>query len=100
MDLISWKSNKYQSRDVLVVIIMVLIVTGTQALKTSYSIPSMVHGYHKYLHVWDAAIGEILPCNSEDSNLHDPYTMAVKKGTITVGHVPKKISCICSVFVR
>ena len=26
--------------------------------------------------------------------------MAVKKDAITVGHVPKKISCICSLFLR
>ena len=52
---------------------MVSTVTETQASTTLYSIPSMVRGYHEYLHVWDAAIGELLPCNNKDANLHDPF---------------------------
>ena len=58
--------------------IIMASITGARA-STSYSIPSMVHGYHKYLYVWDvwdAAIGEILPCSNEDTNLHDPYAVA------------------------
>ena len=45
----------------------------------AYSVSSMVRGYHEYLHVWDAAIGEVLLCSNEDGNLHDPYAVAVKK---------------------
>ena len=42
----------------------------------AYSVSSMVHGYHEYLHVWDAAIEEVLPYSNEDGNLHDPYAVA------------------------
>ena len=45
----------------------------------------MVRGYHEYLHVWDAAIGKVLPCSNKDGNLHNPYTVVVKKGAIVVG---------------
>ena len=41
----------------------------------AYSVSSMVRGYHEYLHVWDPAIGEVLPCSNEDGNLHDPYAV-------------------------
>ena len=42
----------------------------------AYSVSSMVRDYHEYLHVWDAAIGEVLPYSNEDGNLHDPYAVA------------------------
>ena len=42
---------------------------------------------------------EILPSNNEDGNLHDPYTVAVKKVAIIVGHIPKRISCVCTLFL-
>lgn len=58
----------------------------------------MVHGYHEYLHVWDAVIGEILLCNNKDANLYDPYAMTVKKGAITVGHVPKRFHVFVPYF--
>ena len=41
----------------------------------AYSVSSMVRDYHEYLHVWDAAIGEVLPYSNEDGNLHDPYAV-------------------------
>ena len=47
---------------------------------------------------------ENLPCERETGNLHDPQAMAVKKmidGTLqVVGHAPRKISSICSIFIR
>ena len=33
----------------------------------------------------------ILPCEREVGNPHDPSTIAVKKGTVVVVHVPRKI---------
>ena len=60
----------------------------------------MVRGYHVYQEVWEVCIGEILPCIREVGNRHDPYAIAVKKDDIVVGHLPRKISCICSIFIR
>ena len=65
-----------------------------------FTVNAMVRGYHVYQDVWEVNIGEILPCTREIGNRHDPYAVAVWKDGIVVGHVPRKISCICSVFIR
>jgi len=43
-------------------------------------VSSMVHGYHKYQHICDAVVGEILSCSHEMRNIHDPYAVSIKKG--------------------
>ena len=65
-----------------------------------FSVNSMVRGYHVYQEVWEVRIGEVLPCVREVGNRHDPYAIAVKKDELVVGHLPRKISCICSIFIR
>ena len=69
----------------------------------TFSVQSMVRGYHVYQPVWDGTCdGEILPCKREVVNIHDPSSVAITKGTtgIVVGHVPRIISPICSIFIR
>ena len=61
---------------------------------------SMVRGYHVYKDVWDANIGETLPCEVESGNTSDPYAVAVKQGSTIVGHVPRAISAVCNLFLR
>ena len=61
----------------------------------------MVRGYHHYKAIWDAAIdGEVLSCEREVGNVHDTFAVAVKKDGIIVGHCPRKISSLCSIFIR
>jgi len=61
----------------------------------------MVRGYHVYMSIWDAACdGEAFPCDREIGNGHDPSAVAVKKGGVIVGHVPRTISTVCSSFIR
>ena len=61
----------------------------------------MVRGYHYYKDIWEAVIGEELECEREHGNIHDLYAVAVKqKSEATVGHLPKKISSVCSLFHR
>ena len=43
---------------------------------------------------------EELSCRQEGGNRHNPYAVAVLKGTIVAGHVPRKISAACSLFLR
>ena len=50
----------------------------------------MVRGYHVYKTIWDADIGEELHCQRETGNPRDPFAVAVIRGSVTVGHVPKK----------
>ena len=43
---------------------------------------------------------EILSCKKE-VNIHDPYAVCMVNETgITVGHVPKKISAVCYMFIQ
>uniref|UniRef100_A0A1X7UNR7 HIRAN domain-containing protein n=1 Tax=Amphimedon queenslandica TaxID=400682 RepID=A0A1X7UNR7_AMPQE len=50
----------------------------------------------------EAAVdGEVLLCKRETENSHDPYAVAVIRGnSIVVGHLAKKISVICSLFIK
>ena len=55
-----------------------------------FSVQSMVRGYHVYQEEWDATIGEILHCQREIVNCHDPYAVATLSDRTVVGHVPQK----------
>ena len=55
--------------------------------------------------IWNNPIaGEELACHREAGNSHDPYAVAVKKiigrEEKVVGHVPRKRSAFCSLFIR
>ena len=71
----------------------------------TFSLQSVVRGYHEYKEIWDAAVdGVDLPCEREPGNPHDIFAVAVRKpspsGNVTVGHAPRTISTICSLFIR
>ena len=61
---------------------------------------SCVHGYHVYKDIWNAVIGEELVCEREPDNKSDRYAVAVRKDRIIIGHLPRKISRTCSLFLR
>ena len=46
------------------------------------------------------AIGEVLDCERELGNAKDRYTVAVKKDATVIGHLPRKISRVSSLFLR
>ena len=65
----------------------------------------MVRGYHEYKSIWTNPFdGEELICEREVGNHSDPQAVAVKKEIShvlqIVGHVPRRISSICSIFIR
>ena len=65
------------------------------------AIDSCVWGHHVSKTFWSPTLGEELLCERESGNLADPYAVAVLKDAVTViGHVPKKISAACSLFLR
>ena len=66
----------------------------------SFSVDAMVRGYHVYRDIWTAAEGEEFPCKREVVNAFDPFAVAVMRGDTVIGHVPRKISSICSLFLR
>ena len=48
--------------------------------------------------IWATVVGE-LPCQREDGNRADSFAVAVVRGEAIVGHVPKKISSVCSLYI-
>ena len=73
----------------------------------TFSVESMIRGYHEYKRIWESpSPADHLFCQREIRNPHDTHAVAIKgsvagDGTVaTVGHVPRKISAICSIFIR
>ena len=66
----------------------------------TYEVTSCVRGFHVYGDVWTPSVGEILICEKEDGNPSDLYAVAIKKGGEAIGHVPRKMSAACSLFLQ
>ena len=45
-------------------------------------------------------VGEELACEREPTNALDRYAVAVIKGGVFIGHLPRKLSKVCSLFLR
>ena len=61
---------------------------------------SCIRGYHVYRSIWTPTNGEVLVCARETGNRHDPFSVKVIKSATIVGHLPKRISSTCSLFLR
>ena len=61
---------------------------------------SCMHGYHIYKNVWHAVTEEELQCKRELDNESDRYAVAIKKDGTIIGHLPRAISRVCSLFLR
>ena len=59
----------------------------------------VIRGFHVYKTIWDAAIGETLRCKREKDNNSDRYAIAVLQNDVIVGHLPRKYSRVCSLFL-
>ena len=57
-------------------------------------------GYHIYKEVWEAVVGEALVCEREPENASDRHTVAVKQEGTIIGHLLRKLSQVCSLFLR
>ena len=47
-----------------------------------------------------SAVGELLVCERESENTSDRYAVATKKEGTIMGHLPRKVSRVCSQFLR
>ena len=47
----------------------------------SFTVKSVIRGYHIYEEVWSSVIGEVLVCHCNTRNCHDPFAVATCKGT-------------------
>ena len=66
----------------------------------THVVDSCIRGYHVYYDRWTPTVGEVLMCEVEDENASDRYAVAIKKGDETIGHVPRKISAACNLFLE
>ena len=66
-------------------------------MASSLLFDSVIRGCHVYK---EASEDELLPCRRETANRYDPFAVAVTKNDMIVGHVPRRISAICSMFLR
>ena len=60
---------------------------------------STVRGYHVYKRTWTPVVGESLAAAREFGNIHDMTAVALFRGGVKVGHIPMKISRLCSSFI-
>lgn len=65
---------------------------------------SMIRGYHEYMMIWnDPIVGEELFVSVNQGTVVIPMLLLSKNISgedKIVGHVPRKISTICSLFIR
>ena len=73
-------------------------VVSSRIARKMFAVESCICGFHVYGAVWSPRIGEILDCTRETNNREDPFAAAVKKSGETIGHVPRTISCVCSLL--
>ena len=66
----------------------------------THEVVSCVRGFHVYGDIWTPSVGEILICERESENPSDLYAVAIKKGSEVVGHMPRKMSAACSLFLQ
>ena len=66
----------------------------------SFSMESVIRGYHEYRSTWEAAYGELLSCQRETGNSYDSFAVGVMKNGSIVGHIPRKLSAVCAMFLQ
>ena len=64
-----------------------------------FSMEAMVRAYNINESRWIVVIGEELQLQRELGNSHDTFSVAVMKNYVTVGHIPRKISFVCSIHL-
>ena len=59
-----------------------------------------MRGYHINNDILITSVGEELPCQRENGNPVDPFAVAVVKSEVTIGHMPRQITSVCSLFLH
>lgn len=59
-----------------------------------------VRRHHICQAIWEAAVGEVLTCETESGNAKDRYAVAVEKDGMIIGHLPRKVLRVGSLFLR
>ena len=66
----------------------------------TFLLDSCVRGHHIYKDIWSPHVGETLLCQPEFGNIVDPYAVSIVTEDTVVGHVPRRISAVCHLFMR
>ena len=61
-----------------------------------------VRGFQVYKDMWEPTIDEVLLCERDVGNRRDTFAVAIKwnNSSEVIGHVPRFLSLICSIFIR
>ena len=66
----------------------------------SMKVPGLPLTMNFYERAWASTHHETFHCSHVQGNVHDPYAVKVMKSDVVVGHLPKKISATCFLFLR
>ena len=61
-----------------------------------YEINSCMRGHH----IERPVLGKELKCQIEEGNVKDRYAVAILRENIVVGHIPRKITAGCYLFIK
>ena len=61
---------------------------------------SCIRGFHIYKDFWTPVLREVLVCKRDKRNARDQYAVSILKDETVVGHLPMKISKVCSLFLK
>ena len=75
-------------------------MTSTSNMECELAVDSCIRGHHIFKNIWTPAIGEQLPCRREIGNNKDWNAVAILRDCTMVGHVPRKISAACALFLQ
>ena len=87
--------------------------TAISSFIDTTAISSCIRGYQVYKEIWNPSVGNKLECHREPTSIQHCYAAAVVykrhvdvdddndalDDDTTVGHLPRKISCVCSLFI-
>ena len=92
--------NSYHFRDTIMIDYAVIDTSSSSVPGKTFQLTSCIRGFHVYESAWTPTHHESLYCSRVEENVHDPYAVKVAKLGIVVGHLPKKISVTCFLFLR
>ena len=81
-----------------IVSVLLSLLRWLVAVKRRWSVLFEATTYIKL--VWEAAIAEELVCTREATNAAHRYTTTVMNKETIIGHLPRKISKVCSMFLQ
>ena len=64
------------------------------------AVDNCIRGHHVFKNIWTPTLGKQLPCRREIGINKDRYAVAILRDRTMGGHVPRKISAACTLFLQ